>query len=67
MVLGMGVVFVFLLLLVFAVRGMSIIALRLQPPQIAAPVPRPSAASELGEAELAAVIAAAVKRYRAGS
>ncbi len=68
MLLGMGMVFCFLTLLVFAMHLMSLFAKHLSgddslpaPLAAAANTPVPSG----GEDELIAVITAAVKRYRA--
>jgi len=62
MALGMGVVFVFLGVLVAAVRAMSALAQRL------APEPAPESASALlvpeTDADVTAAISAAVHRYR---
>ena len=64
MLLGMGIVFGFLILLVFTVKGMSWIAGRFltqeQPATVSA-APQPVAA----DTTLIAVISAAVARYRA--
>jgi oxaloacetate decarboxylase gamma subunit len=62
MLLGMGIVFAFLILLVFSMLAMSRLAARLDArrhPAPAAPVSGPE------PAELVAVITAAVHRYRA--
>jgi sodium pump decarboxylase gamma subunit len=63
MLVGMGVVFVLLTLLVLAVKGMSRLALAVGSPAL---VPDASAASgvEGGGTELIAVISAAVAAYR---
>ncbi|MCG6966934.1 MAG: OadG family protein [Chromatiaceae bacterium] len=65
MLLGMGIVFSFLAILVFTLRGMSWLADRLD----TAPVSQPSTATapiDVSDSrELVAVIAAAVARYRA--
>jgi oxaloacetate decarboxylase gamma subunit len=64
MLLGMGIVFGFLTLLVFTLRGMSLLADRLdggEMPQPAAPAPLDVSDNR----QLVAVIAAAVARYRA--
>ena len=65
MLLGMGIVFSFLAILVFTLRGMSWLADQLD----AAPVSQPSTAAapiDVSDSrELVAVIAAAVARYRA--
>ncbi|MCB1865987.1 MAG: OadG family protein [Chromatiales bacterium] len=61
--LGMGTVFAFLLLLVWLVMGLSKLTARFAP---AAPVASPTAAPvPAADAELTAVISAAVTRYRA--
>lgn len=67
MLLGMGIVFGFLILLVFAMRGMSALAGLLDRGEIepVATMPRPAAAPAIGQDQLIAVIAAAVSRYRA--
>ena len=65
LVVGMGIVFAFLLLLVGILRGMSAVVLRIAPLEAhpaAGPAPHP-ADSEPGD--LVAVITAAVARYRA--
>jgi oxaloacetate decarboxylase gamma subunit len=62
MLLGMGIVFAFLILLVFSMRAMSWLAGRLEARHRPAPVP-PAASPD--PAELVAVITAAVHRYRA--
>ena len=62
---GMGTVFVFLVLLIFATRAMSALALRWSPPPLAQEVdsrPGPS----MQDPRLLAAIAAAVRLYRAG-
>ena len=64
MLLGMGIVFGFLTLLVFTLRGMSLLADRLdtsEPEVQPAPVPINVAENR----ELVAVISVAVARYRA--
>ncbi|WP_445156744.1 OadG family protein [Halomonas sp. E14] len=61
---GMGFVFVFLTALVLATTLMSLVVRRLAPTPVPAPsAPRP-AADKGDEAELLAVISAAVHRYR---
>lgn len=63
MLLGMGIVFGFLILLVFTLKLMSWLAGRFLSPQMPAPAPaavQPAAA----DANLIAVISAAVARYR---
>ena len=68
LVLGMGIVFGFLVLLVFALQGMSWVALRLagepEPAAATAPPRRPPPQHPAEPARLVAVIAAAVRRYR---
>lgn len=64
MVLGMGIVFGFLTVLVFTLRGMSWLADRLE----TTPPPAPAAEPPLAisdNRDLIAVITAAVARYRA--
>ena len=63
MLLGMGIVFGFLTVLVFTLRGMSLLAERLDttPPGKATPEP----ISVTDNRQLIAVISAAVARYRA--
>ncbi len=63
MLLGMGIVFGFLTVLVFTLRGMSRLAARLDttPPGTATPEP----ISVTDNRQLIAVISAAVARYRA--
>jgi oxaloacetate decarboxylase gamma subunit len=63
MLLGMGIVFGFLTVLVFTLRGMSLLAERLDdtPPGSATP----EAISITDDRKLMAVISAAVARYRA--
>jgi oxaloacetate decarboxylase gamma subunit len=69
LVAGMGIVFGFLILLVFAMKGMSRLAFALGgkavEPAAAAPVTGP--ARDDGHLELTAVISAAVARYRKGT
>lgn len=69
LVIGMGIVYGFLLLLVGAVRLMSRFALRLTPvePVRSSPAgPAPPPTSDAASDELIAVLAAAVTRYRGG-
>ncbi|MFM1897685.1 MAG: Oxaloacetate decarboxylase, gamma chain [Pseudomonadota bacterium] len=67
---GMGTVFIFLVLLIFATRAMSFLALRLAlrlaPPAQSSLHPHTAAPAdgELDERRLTAVIAAAVHHYR---
>lgn len=64
MLLGMGIVFGFLTILVFTLRGMSLLADRLDDtPEVLADVPQPIDVSD--NSRLVAVITAAVSRYRA--
>ncbi len=67
MLLGMGTVFTFLLLLVVAMTGMSRLARALEPP--AAPAvtspQTPTVAGSQEDRDLVAVIAAAIRHYRA--
>ena len=64
MLLGMGIVFGFLTILVFTLRGMSLLADRLHTPPVVEPaVPEPISVSD--NRRLVAVISAAVSRYRA--
>lgn len=63
MFLGMGIVFVFLALLIFLVRGMSALVEKFPPPADSTPAvarPRLAAAGN----DLLAVISAAVHQYR---
>lgn len=68
MMLGMGIVFVFLTILIFALRGMTALAnwLHQEPPQAAAGAPAPRVVTDQGAADPAVmkVIEAAVKHYR---
>ena len=66
MLLGMGIVFGFLTLLVFTLRGMSMLADRFEVSDTAQPgavAARPTDVSD--DRQLVAVISAAVARYRA--
>ena len=70
MVVGMGIVFVFLLTLVFAMKGMSMMASLISERQGSAETltyPSAGAAQDPGgvRGDLIAVISAAVSRYRA--
>lgn len=62
MLLGMGIVFGFLTILVFTLRGMSLFADRLSENEAAELVPQPIEVSD--QRRLVAVMAAAVARYR---
>jgi oxaloacetate decarboxylase (Na+ extruding) subunit gamma len=68
MIIGMGIVYIFLLVLVFVMKGMSMLALRLEP-QGGGDTPYQTAMHPTGEAgirgDLIAAIGAAVSRYRA--
>ncbi len=69
MVFGMGFVFVFLTLLVFATGIMSRLAARYLPEPVKAPKPRPQPAAAGGAGasnndEVVAAITAAVHKYR---
>jgi oxaloacetate decarboxylase gamma subunit len=64
MVIGMGIVFSFLLLLVGILRIMSRAALRLAPVS-ATPEPQTTTADAAADVPPIAVIAAAIARYRA--
>ncbi len=70
MFVGMGIVFIFLLVLVFAMKGMSKLAMLFSERQaVAEALAYPSAGAVQAEAnvrgDLIAVISAAVARYRA--
>jgi len=63
MLLGMGIVFGFLTVLVFMLRGMSMLADRLHQPEPVEPdIPAPIDVSD--HRQIVAVISAAVNRYR---
>lgn len=62
MLLGMGIVFSFLILLVFALKGMSFFASRYDVPEQAADNEQPATNGQ--DNEIVAVIVAAIKRYR---
>lgn len=62
MLLGMGIVFTFLAILVVALNGMSRLAASLSGPE--APQAAPSAGAGTEDTELIAVISAAINRYR---
>lgn len=64
MLLGMGIVFGFLTVLVFTLRGMSRLADRLYtPPTLEPAAPEPISVAD--NRQLVAVITAAIARYRA--
>ena len=66
MLLGMGIVFGFLTLLVFTLRGMSLLADRLDVSDVAQPGAAAATPADLSDdRQLMAVISAAVARYRA--
>jgi oxaloacetate decarboxylase gamma subunit len=69
MVLGMGIVFTFLIMLVFVLLGMSKIACALDAKHGITPIPATPvavSASTPDNSEMIAVIAAAIHRFRAG-
>lgn len=63
MLLGMGIVFSFLILLVFTLKLMSWLAARMPATETPAPL-SPPIRPDAGDATLIAVISAAVARYR---
>jgi oxaloacetate decarboxylase gamma subunit len=63
MLIGMGVVFAFLTLLVLTVHLVSLAIRRLEARQLPAPE-LPHSSDDAAEAEVVAVITAAVQRYR---
>jgi oxaloacetate decarboxylase (Na+ extruding) subunit gamma len=69
MIIGMGIVFIFLLVLVFVMKGMSKLAVLLEPQGGGEALSHQPAATTQGEdgmrGDLIAVIGAAVSRYRA--
>ena len=65
MLLGMGIVFGFLTLLVFTLRGMSMLAGRLDSGEVAQPAAAPAPVDVSDNRQLVAVITAAIARYRA--
>jgi oxaloacetate decarboxylase gamma subunit len=66
MLIGMSIVFAFLLLAIAALRGMSALAMRLAPEPIPPVTPPLAAPSTSGEPdEVVALIAAAIAHHRA--
>ncbi|MFD2229901.1 OadG family protein [Alkalimarinus sediminis] len=63
-VVGMGFVFVFLIVLIGATTLMSKIAMKLEPPAPETPVAPAQSASPMNDPRLMAVITAAVEKYR---
>lgn len=63
-VVGMGFVFVFLIVLIGATTLMSKIAMKLEPPAPETPVAPAQPASPMNDPRLMAVITAAVEKYR---
>jgi oxaloacetate decarboxylase gamma subunit len=64
MLIGMGIVFAFLMLLVVCLRTMSWLAARLAPADLVETAPAGVAVAGEPQDDLIAVIAAAVARYR---
>ena len=65
MVLGMGMVYLFLAMLILVMQGMSRLAARLTPETDGTPAPQPlPVRSGANDPRLVAAIAAAVGRYR---
>jgi len=66
MALGMGIVFSFLILLVFVLKAMSALAAKLAPAELELPqqTSRPVAQKKSADGEVIAVISAAVKKFR---
>ena len=64
MLLGMGIVFVFLFILVFTMYGMSRISLYFDTPEESQPEISPKAPQKPENTALIAVISAAITRYR---
>ena len=66
MVIGMGIVFAFLLLLVGVMRVMSAAAMHFAPEPQPVTADSAQASGDIADAELVAVISAAIARFRAG-
>ena len=65
LLIGMGIVFSFLILLVFTMKGMSWLAFRIGGHPEDTPAPAPSHSTDMSDdSTLIAVISAAVERYR---
>lgn len=64
MALGMGIVFSFLIVLVFALKAMSMLARLLQGPEKGHAVQAGAPVSPTPDGELLAVISAAISRFR---
>lgn len=66
MVLGMGMVFLFLVVLIVCMQGMSLLAARLSPeaPATSHSTPRVVSGGDASDPRLIAVLSAAVSRYR---
>lgn len=62
MLLGMGIVFFFLIMLVFTLKGMSYLACKYATPEQAVTEKSPVTSDK--DSEIVAVITAAIKRYR---
>ena len=67
MVLGMGIVFTFLAMLIVVMQGMSWLAARLQPesPDQTGPAPVHVTAGHASDTRVIAAISVAISRYRA--